>query len=133
MVALAAQEYSGGGEGIVAAIGAAGSLFVLAVTLVVIASLWKVFTKAGEPGWAAIVPIYNVIVLAKIAGKEWWWGLLVLLPCVGIIISVILSIAVGEKFGKGTGFGIGLALLPFVFYPILGFGSAEYQGGYRRA
>ena len=133
MVALAAQEYSGGGEGIVAAVGAVGSLFMLAVVLVIIASVWKVFTKAGEPGWAAIVPIYNVITLAKVAGKEWWWGLLVLLPCIGIIMSIILSIAVAEKFGKGTGFGIGLGLLPFIFYPILGFGSAEYQGGYRRA
>lgn len=133
MFALAAQEYEGGGEGIVAALGAVGSLFVLAVTLVVIAGLWKVFTKAGEPGWAAIVPIYSAIVLAKVAGKEWWWGLLMLLPCVGIIIFVIVSIGVAEKFGKGTGFGIGLALLPFVFYPMLGFGSAEYQGGHRSA
>jgi hypothetical protein len=133
MVALAAQEYSGGGEGIFAAVGAVGSLFMLAVALVVIASIWKVFTKAGEPGWAAIVPIYNVVTLAKVAGKEWWWGLLLFVPCVGIIISFIVSIALAEKFGKGTGFGIGLALLPFVFYPMLGFGSAQYQGGYSRA
>lgn len=132
MLALAAQQYEGGGEGIVAAMGAMGTLFFLALTLVVLASLWKVFTKAGEPGWAAIVPIYNVFVLAKIAGKEMWWGILLLIPCVGIVVSFILSIALAEKFGKGAGFGVGLALLPFIFYPILGFGSAEYETGMRR-
>jgi hypothetical protein len=132
MLALAAQQYEGGGEGIIAAIGAMGTLFGLAIALVVLASLWKVFTKAGEPGWAAIVPIYNVLVLAKIAGKEMWWGILLLIPCVGIVVSFILSIALAEKFGKGAGFGIGLALLPFIFYPILGFGSAEYETGMRR-
>jgi hypothetical protein len=133
MLALAAQEYGGGGDGIIAALGAVGMLIYVGVIVLVLAGMWKVFTKAGEPGWAAIVPIYNAIVLAKIAGKEPWWGVLLLIPCVGIIIAFILSIAVAEKFGKGTGFGIGMALLPFVFYPILGFGSAQYEGGYRRA
>jgi hypothetical protein len=125
--ARAAQESEGGG-GIIAAIGAVGLLIELAVIVVVIAGLWKTFDKAGEPGWAAIVPIYNLIVLVKIAGKETWWVILLILPCINFIMMFPVSIAVAEKFGKSTGFGIGLALLPFIFYPILGFGSAQYQG-----
>ena len=128
LVALAAQEYEGGG-GIAAAIGAVGTLVMLAVALVVIAGLWKVFTKAGEPGWAAIVPIYNLIVLVKIAGKEPWWAILLLLPCINFIAFFPVSISLAERFGKAAGFGIGLALLPFIFYPVLGFGDAQYQGG----
>jgi len=86
-------------------------------------------TKAGEPGWAVLVPIYNIIVLLKIAGKPTWWFLLFLVPVVNLVIGIMVAIAVAENFGKSTGFGIGLALLPFVFYPMLGFGDAVYQGG----
>jgi hypothetical protein len=93
-----------------------------------IAALWKVFTKAGEPGWAAIVPIYNAIVLLKISGKPLWWIILLFIPFVNFIIGILAALGLSEKFGKGAGFGIGLAFLPFVFYPILGFGSATYVG-----
>ncbi|HEY1662728.1 MAG TPA: DUF5684 domain-containing protein [Verrucomicrobiae bacterium] len=107
-------------------------LFFFAVELViivaVIAGIWKVFTKAGKPGWAAIIPIYNVLVLLQIAGKPWWWILLLLIPVVNLVIAILVGIAVAEKFGKGAGFGVGLALLGFIFYPILGFGDAQYQG-----
>ena len=98
-----------------------------AVLLLMIASLWKVFTKAGEPGWAAIVPIYNLIVLLKIAGKPAWWILLMLIPVVNLIPVVIIPLQVAKNFGKGTGFAIGLMFLGFIFYPVLGFGSAKYQ------
>ncbi len=107
-------------------------LFVLAVELVVIiaivAGFWKVFTKAGKPGWAAIVPIYNIVVLLEIAGKPLWWIVLFLIPVVNIVMGIIVSIAVARNFGKSDAFGIGLGLLGPIFYPILGFGSAEYQG-----
>lgn len=99
----------------------------LAVAIVVIAGMWKVFTKAGKPGWASIVPIYNAIVLLEIAGKPLWWIVLLLIPGVNIVILFIVSIDVARNFGKGTGFGIGLALLGFIFYPILGFGDARYM------
>ena len=99
-----------------------------AVIVLVIAGIWKTFVKAGQPGWAAIVPIYNIYVLCQIAGRPWWWLLVMLIPVVGIVAAIIVSIDVAKSFGKGTGFAIGLALLPFVFYPILGFGSAQYQG-----
>jgi hypothetical protein len=110
-----------------------GSLFVNLISLVVavfvIASMWKVYTKAGKPGWAAIVPIYNLVVLLDIAGKPLWWFILFLIPVVNIVAAVITYIALAERFGKGAGFGIGLAFLSPIFFPILGFGSAQYQGG----
>ncbi len=103
-------------------------LIQLAIIILIIASFWKVFTKAGKPGWAAIVPIYNIIVMLQIVGRPWWWILLMLIPIVGLVIAIIVSIDMAKSFGKGTGFGIGLALLFFIFYPILGFGGAKYQG-----
>lgn len=101
-------------------------LFVLAFTVFIIASLWKVFAKAGQPGWAAIVPFYNLYVLCKIGGRPGWWMALMLVPVVSLVIGIILSIDIAKAFGKGTGFGVGLAFLGFIFYPILGFGAAEY-------
>lgn len=103
-------------------------LIYLAIFIVIIASFWKVFTKAGQPGWASIIPIYNLIVMLQIVGRPWWWILLLLIPIVSLVIAIIISIDMAKSFGKGTGFGIGLALLGFIFYPILGFGSATYQG-----
>lgn len=95
----------------------------------VFAGMWKMFEKAGEPGWAAIVPIYNAIVLCRIGGKPEWWFLLMLIPIVGIIISILVMVGVAERFGKGVGFALGLIFLGFIFMPILGFGDAQYQGG----
>ncbi len=100
----------------------------LAILIVVIAGFWKVFVKAGQPGWAAIVPIYNAIVMIQIAGKPVWWFVLLLVPVVNFIVLLLVSISIAEKFGKSTGFGVGLWLLSPIFYPMLGFGSAEYQG-----
>ena len=102
--------------------------FEFAIIVAIIAGFWKVFTKAGKPGWAAIIPIYNIIVLLEIAGKPLWWILLFLIPIVNLIMAILVGIAVARNFGKSDGFGIGLALLSFIFYPILGFGSAQYQG-----
>jgi hypothetical protein len=99
-----------------------------AVAILMIAALWKVFTKAGQPGWAAIVPILNTYFLCKVAGRPGWWVILMLIPFVNFIIWIILCIDVAKSFGKGVGFGIGLLLLPIIFFPILGFGSAQYRG-----
>ena len=98
----------------------------LAVLILVIAGIWKVFTKAGKPGWASIVPIYNMIVLLEIAGKPTWWILLYFIPFVNIIIGIIVTIEVARQFGQGIGFTLGLIFLPFIFFPILGFGGARY-------
>jgi hypothetical protein len=124
---LVAQASSSGSSG-----QAAGALFValieLGLAILIIAGVWKTFVKAGHPGWAAIVPIYNMYILLKIAGRPGWWLLLFFIPLVNIIIGIITSIDVAKNFGKGAGFGIGLAFLGFIFFPILGFGSAQYLG-----
>jgi len=96
----------------------------LASAALIAVGIWKVFTKAGQPGWAALVPFYNLVVLMKIAGKPAWWFMLCCIP----VVNLIASIPVAKKFGKDTKFAVGLALLPMVFYPILGLGRATYQG-----
>jgi hypothetical protein len=100
----------------------------LVLILFFVVVFWKIFTKAGQPGWAAIVPIYNIIVLLQIAGKPVWWIILLLIPLVNIIIMILVIAGLAKNFGKGTGFTVGLILLGIIFYPILAFGSAEYQG-----
>ena len=100
----------------------------LLIAVLLIVATWKVFTKAGQPGWASIIPIYNLYIWCKIVGRPGWWILLMLIPFVNIIVGIILCIDMAKSFGKGAGFGIGLALLGVIFIPILGFGSAQYQG-----
>ncbi len=100
----------------------------LAICVLIIAAMWKVFTKAGHPGWACLIPIYNIYILCKIAGRPGWWLLLMLIPFVNFIILIVLSIDIAKSFGKGVGFALGLVFLGFIFWPILGFGSAQYHG-----
>jgi len=93
-----------------------------------IAAQWKIYTKANKPGWACIIPIYNIIVLLEIIGKPWWWLLLMLVPVVNIIFAIWMANLLSKSFGKNEGFTVGLVLLPIIFYPILGFGDASYIG-----
>ncbi|MCY1040130.1 DUF5684 domain-containing protein [Corallococcus sp. bb12-1] len=116
------QEQQSAGPSIVV------TIIYLAIMAAMIAGMWKTFAKAGEPGWAAIVPIYNIYVMTKIVGRPAWWIVLALIPCVNFIALIILGIDMAKSFGKDTGFGIGLGLLAPVFYAILGFGDAKYQG-----
>jgi hypothetical protein len=116
------QEHSGGIEDVIT------SVIGLAIIILMFAGFWTTFAKAGLPGWGAIVPFYNVYLMCKIGGKSGWWVLLYLIPCVNLIIALIVSIDVARNFGKGTGFGLGLALLPYIFFPILGFSDARYLG-----
>ena len=118
---LLAQRDGGGGASTIVL------LIELVLLVAIIAGLWKVFTKAGKPGWASIIPIYNGIVLLEIAGKPLWWIILFFIPCVNIIIAILVAMEVAKNFGKGAGFGLGLAFLPFIFYPILGFSDARHQ------
>ena len=99
-----------------------------ALVVLMVAALWKVYTKAGKPGWAAIVPIYNLVVNLQIVGRPIWWILLLFIPLVNLVVWIILSIDLAKSFGKDALYGIGLALVPFVLYPMLGFGSAAYGG-----
>jgi len=114
------EANDGSGMGIV------GTVIMLAFIGLMIASMWKVYTKAGQPGWAAIIPIYNIIVLLKIVGKPWWWVIGFLIPFVNFILMIVISVLLAKSFGKGIGFAIGLILLGFIFYPILAFGDATY-------
>jgi hypothetical protein len=100
---------------------------VLAMALLMLAGTWRVYAKAGQPGWACIVPIYQIVVLLQIARKPVWWMLLLFVPVVNIVIVLLIDISLAGQFGKGAGFGLGLFFLPVIFYPVLGFGSAEYQ------
>lgn len=110
------------------AFGPATTVIALILAVILIIAWWKVFTKAGQPGWACLIPIYNLYILLKIAGKPGWWIVLYLIPIVNFVITIIVSIAVANSFGKSALFGIGLAFLPFIFYLILGFGNAKYVG-----
>ena len=103
-------------------------LIILAFALFMIVSYWKVFEKAGQPGWGILIPIYNILLLLKIAGKPGWWILLYLIPLVNIVIAIIVSIEIAKNFGKDALFGLGLAFFGIIFYPILAFGDAQYQG-----
>lgn len=111
-----------------AAIGAIGGLIYVGIIVLMIASQWKIYEKAGQPGWACLVPIYNIIVLLRIVGKPWWWLLLMLVPFANIVILVWMTNLLSKSFGKTEGFTIGLLFLGIIFYPILGFGDAKYQG-----
>lgn len=109
--------------------GSTGILIViyLAIAVLMIAALWKVFTKSGQKGWAAIIPILNTLVMIKLVKRPIWWIILLLIPCVNIVIWIILLVDLAKAFGKGGGFAVGLIFLGPIFMLILGFGSAEYQ------
>jgi hypothetical protein len=133
------QNQPGGGADAGTGAGVAGILAYVCFALVylvalgiVIASYWVIFTKAGEPGWAAIVPVYNLIVLCKICDKPTWWGIVMVVSAVlccspvTLVFQILLMIELAKRFGKETGFAIGLILISPVFLPMLAFGSAKY-------
>jgi hypothetical protein len=116
----------GGG---ILALGGAFFLVMMAIALVLIIGMWKVFTKAGQPGWAILIPIYNTIILLKIAGRPVWWFLLLCIPLVNIVILLLVSIDIAKSFGQSAVFGVVLLfLLGGIGYLVLGFGSAQYVG-----
>lgn len=106
----------------------AAIIIYLAIVVLLIVSLWKIYSKANKPGWACLIPIYNIIVLLRIIGKPWWWLFLLLIPIVNIVFAIWMTNLLSKSFGKNEGFTIGLLFLPFVFYPLLGFGEAKYNG-----
>ncbi len=103
-------------------------LIYMAVIAVALVGMWKVFIKAKKPGWAAIIPIYNCVVLLEMIGRPVWWVALLFVPCVNIVVMFIIMLDVAKSFGQSAGFGVGLALLGPIFWPILGFGKAQYVG-----
>jgi len=98
-----------------------------AIIIFMLVVQWKIFEKANKPGWGCIVPIYNTILQLEIAGRPLWWIFLMFIPFVNFVIAIIVLFDIAKAFGKGTGFGLGMLFLPFIFFPILAFDSSEYQ------
>ncbi|HRX01680.1 MAG: DUF5684 domain-containing protein [Anaerolineae bacterium] len=109
--------------------GGVGSLCWLLVAVLYIAGAWKMFVKAGHPGWAAIIPIYNIYIILKIVGRPGWWLILFFIPFVNIVVLLLVSLNLGKSFGKSAAWSI---ILLFFFnvigYLLLGWGDATYQG-----
>jgi hypothetical protein len=109
--------------------GAATRFLFLAVCAATIASYWLLFAKLGKPGWAAVVPVYNLVVLTQIIGKPTWWVILFFIPFVNLVVCVLSGFAIAESFGRSKAFGLGVALLPWIFVPVLVFGLPADPGG----
>ena len=116
-------------------------IFYVIVLVLMIVSMWIIFSKAGKPGWAAIIPVYNIIVFVQVAQKGWGWILVFLLswilmfipilgwiayPILMLVAIIIVDNGISKSFGQGAGFTVGLVLLPMIFFPILAFGNASY-------
>ena len=119
--------YDDAGAGAAAGIGAGMLILWLVVAIFFLIVYWKIFTKAGKPGWGCIIPIYNIILTLEIVKRPGWWIILVLIvPLANIVCLIIIIFDLAKSFGKGVGFGFGLLFLPIIFLPILAFGSSEY-------
>lgn len=113
-------------SGLTGALAAMGLFFwilSMALSILMIVSLWKIFKKAGKPGWASIVPIYNIYIMCEIAEKEWWYVLLSCVPFANIYAMIVLYNGMAKRFGKSGGFVAGMILLPVIFFPMLAFGK----------
>lgn len=106
-------------------------LYIIGIIIVLLPLIivWKFFVKAGRPGWASLIPIYNTYILVKIAGRPGWWTILYLIPVIDIVIAIIVAIDIAKAFGRSTAFGVfGLFLFSIIGYAILAFGSDTYKG-----
>ena len=119
-------------SGVLAGIGAGAVILYLAIVVIMIVGMWKVFEKAGKPGWAAIVPFYNTIVLLRIVGRPAWWFLLFLVPLVNVVVSIVVYFELAKVFGKGAGYAVLLFLLPVIGFPMLAFGDSKYNAAAAR-
>ena len=106
----------------------AASFLGLAVGVLAIVALWKIFEKAGEPGWAAIIPFYNIYTLFKITWGNGWKFLLLLIPIANIVFLILTMVKLAKAFGKSGGFAVGLIFLSVIFYCILAFDQSQYLG-----
>ena len=122
------NPYEDVGSGAIMAVMGAYFFFILAVWLITAIGLWKMFEKAGKPGWAAIIPIYNIIVMLEITGNPMWWLIMLFIPIVNIIFSIMLLNSLSKSFGQDIGTTLLFIFLPFIGFPMVGFGSAKYVG-----
>ncbi|HEY0581217.1 MAG TPA: DUF5684 domain-containing protein [Chloroflexota bacterium] len=107
------------------------TLVSVGLTVVLIVASWRIFAKAGRPGWMSLIPIYNVVQMLHITGRSGWWLLGMFVPFLNLFVAIRLVFDLAASFGRGVGFGFGLLFLSPVFLPLLGFGNAQYVG--RRA
>jgi len=133
LLAQASGNNDAAALGLIMAMIAGFGMILLAGYVVVLIGMWKVFTKAGQPGWAVLIPVYNIIVLLRVAGLPWYWVFAVFLPIIpilGVLAYMVLAVMclhrISTRFGQGVGFTIGLTLLSPIFFLILGFGSSKY-------
>lgn len=119
-----ADAYGGSGGGVSPIV---WLLYIVFIVLFV-AAYWRIFTKAGQPGWAAIIPIYNIIVWLRIIGRPWWWIFLLFIPIVNIVIEIMMIHELSKSYGHGVGFTLGLIFLSPIFILILAFGGSRYIG-----
>ncbi len=115
--------------GFLAGMGVGSIIFYIAVIVFMLIVMWKIYAKAGQPGWAAIIPIYNLVVMFKIIKMDWWHILIMIfVPFAQIVYSILIPIKLAKVFGKSTGFGVLSIFFSIICYPILAFGSAKYEG-----
>lgn len=111
--------------------GAGGSfafLIALVISVFIIVAMWRVFTKAGQPGWGCLIPFYNVYLMLKIAGKPGWWLVFFFIPVINLVVQIVMTIDIARNFGRSGWFAAGLIFLPIIFFPILAFGESVYIG-----
>lgn len=100
----------------------------LVITVLLFASQWIIFQRAGVAGWKCLIPVYNMYILMQISGKPGWWAILLFVPLIGVVVYLFAMLSLAKKFGKSELYGVGLLLLPMIFFPLLAFGKAEYEG-----
>jgi hypothetical protein len=122
------NPYEDVGTGTIMALMGAYFFFILIIWLITVIGMWKMFEKAGKPGWAAIIPIYNIIVMLEITGHPIWWLIMLFIPFVNIIFSIMLLHALSKSYGQDVGTTLLFLFLPFIGFPMVGFGSARYIG-----
>lgn len=128
LTSLMTVSYDSASAGVLALFSGVYSIICLAFLVLSIVALWRIFAKAGEPGWASIVPFYNAYVLYKIAFGNGWYFLTLVIPIVNLVFGIMLYFKLAKAFGHGAGFGFGLLFLNPIFILILAFDSSEYVG-----
>jgi len=103
-------------------------LLIITIISILIIPTWIIYSKANQPGWASIIPIYSTLVWLKIIGKPWYWLILFLIPYLNLVFIIWATNLLSKSFGKDEGFTVGLVILPLIFYPILAFGKSKYIG-----
>ncbi len=121
--------YESSADGLLTGIGVDTYIIALLVSVFILVTIWRIYKKAGQPGWASIIPVYNMIVMLRVVKLDWWHIFIWLfVPFASIAYAIIVPIKLAKLFGKSSGFGVLAIFLPVIAYPILAFGQASYEG-----